>query len=275
MKSYEEMAESVLQRRDTYVIVRKKRVKRMRSAGALACLCLIVLSGIGIWNSGLLRTPDPVADGASDKESLPLPGQGDVSSGIHNLSEQKNDISPGGANTGGRQETDSPGSEVQVSAGYWTDEETAADEHGGIYTEAPHTDHLTDSAAAYFCGSYTDENGAFVVVLTQDTPQSRDVVCRELGLDESKVTFKTGIYTLAYLTQLQEKISSAMLRKELPFVTSSAVMETSNCILVSVTTQEESSLALLKSLDTIGGAIEIEYTESGQSIENLLESITE
>ncbi|MBD5460523.1 MAG: hypothetical protein HDR26_06215 [Lachnospiraceae bacterium] len=285
MKSYEEMAENVLLRRNQYVARQRKRVKKMCSAAMLACLCLIVFSGIGVWNSSILRAPGTSADDSSDKVNPILPEQEDAPlSGIQNLSQQKENMSQAGtddtlrpdADDSYAPETDSRDNENLELPVSTSSEETAADEHGEVYTEAPRTDQLTGDAAALFCGSYTEENGAFVVVLTQDTPQSRAVVCRELGFNENNVTFRTGIYTLAYLTQLQEKISNAMINQELPFVISSAVMETSNRILVTVTTQEESSLALLKSLDTVGGAIEIEYVESGSSsIQNLLESIEE
>lgn len=49
MKDYEEMAKSVLSRRDAYVAERKKHMKKLVSIGS--CFCLILLVGVGIWHT--------------------------------------------------------------------------------------------------------------------------------------------------------------------------------------------------------------------------------
>ena len=49
MKDYEEMAKSVLNRRDVYVAERKKHMKKLVSIGS--CFCLIRLMGVGIWHT--------------------------------------------------------------------------------------------------------------------------------------------------------------------------------------------------------------------------------
>jgi len=49
MKDYEEMAKSVLSRRDNYVMERKKRMKKVVSIGS--CFCLMLLVGVGIWHT--------------------------------------------------------------------------------------------------------------------------------------------------------------------------------------------------------------------------------
>lgn len=49
MKDYEEMAKSVLRRRDAYVAERKKHMKKLVSIGS--CFCLILLVGVGIWHT--------------------------------------------------------------------------------------------------------------------------------------------------------------------------------------------------------------------------------
>ena len=49
MKDYEEMAKSVLNRRDIYVAERKKHMKKIVSIGS--CFCLILLVGVGIWHT--------------------------------------------------------------------------------------------------------------------------------------------------------------------------------------------------------------------------------
>ena len=130
----------------------------------------------------------------------------------------------------------------------------------GIYHENP-TGNLPPAMENIFCGSYTDSKGQFVVVLIEDTPQNRSTVCKELGIKEERVTFQMGTYTLQYLTELQSKISEAMVQKELPFVVASSVNEISNRITINVTTDDETLLKKVLSLDTIGGAIEIQVSE--------------
>ena len=118
-------------------------------------------------------------------------------------------------------------------------------------------------------GVYTDANGKFVIVLTEDTPANRTAICKELGRSESNTTFVKGTYTLAYLTELQEKITNAMVNKEIPFVVTSGVYETTNNIIIRVTTNDEAELAKVYALDTIGGAIKVEFS-AGAVVEELL-----
>ncbi len=130
----------------------------------------------------------------------------------------------------------------------------------GEYNEEVNSSDLTKDTSEFFGGSYTDANGKFVIVLTEDTPENRTAICKELGRSESNTTFVKGTYTLAYLTELQEKITNAMVNKELPFVVSSALRETTNNIVIGATTTNEAELAKLYALDTIGGAIKVEFS---------------
>lgn len=140
-------------------------------------------------------------------------------------------------------------------------EDVPADSNGE-YSEAVNINDITKDTTAFFGGSYLDENGNFVVVLTEDTPANRTAICRELGRNERNTTFVKGTYTLAYLTELQEKISNAMVNKEIPFVITSSVRETTNNIVISVTTNDEAELEKVYALDTIGGAIKVELGAS-------------
>lgn len=101
------------------------------------------------------------------------------------------------------------------------------------------------------------------------TPANRTAICKELSRSEHNTTFVKGTYTLAYLTELQAKITNAMVNKEIPFVVSSGVYEMTNNIVVGVTTNDETELAKLYALDTIGGAIKVEYS-TGAGTEELL-----
>ncbi|MBR2472264.1 MAG: hypothetical protein IKB55_06245 [Clostridia bacterium] len=132
-----------------------------------------------------------------------------------------------------------------------------ADVNGTPLADAINPYNLSSEAAAVFGGSYLDEGGNFVIVLTDDTPQNRALICRELNRKETTVTFKTGTYTLLYLTELQNTISNQMANNELKGVVSSAVMETDNNIRVSVQLDNEETIDKLHALDTTGGAIDI------------------
>lgn len=53
MKTYEEMAKSVIERRDSYNKKRKKRIRTAASVSAACCICLSVLAGAAVQKYGL------------------------------------------------------------------------------------------------------------------------------------------------------------------------------------------------------------------------------
>lgn len=65
--------------------------------------------------------------------------------------------------------------------------------------------------------------------------------------------------SLEYITELQNKVSNAMINGELPFVTTSAVYESPYRLHIVVTSNAESDLQKLQELDSAGGTLEIEY----------------
>lgn len=67
MKDYNEIASSVLERRDKYIVERNKRIKR--TALALSCFVIIALAGFGIWKSGVFEKTPVSSD---TPPSLPL-----------------------------------------------------------------------------------------------------------------------------------------------------------------------------------------------------------
>ena len=123
----------------------------------------------------------------------------------------------------------------------------------------------------YYAGRYVDNQGNNVVLLKVDTKENRQKICTLLGITESKTKFEVAKYSYEYLTELQNKIGTKMLEKELPFVTSSSIMEDKNWIEVQVTTNKESELEKIKVLDTIGGAISIRYSKDGIAKKDILE----
>ena len=122
----------------------------------------------------------------------------------------------------------------------------------------------------YYAGKYVDNNGNNVVLLCKDNEANRKEICSLLGITEGKTIFKTAKHSYNYLTDLQSKISKKMIDKEFTFVTTSAIMEDNNNIKVTVISNNESDLKKIKALDTIGGAIEIQYNENGMSKTELL-----
>ena len=230
MKNYNEMAESVFERRDKYNAERRMAMSKFKKSmtGAVCC-CLVALLGVGVFNGNQIAPNDTPNVGVQDYHENKLEagkeevGNGQVVNPVQNV------------------------------------EDVPADKDGD-YNENISSNDLKQGTTAFFGGSYTDTNGKFVVVLTVDTAENRTTICEELGVNESTTIFEVGTYTLEYLTELQNKISSAMTNKELPFVTSSAVDEIDNRIKVSVTTDNEADLAKVLALDTIGGAIVIEHS---------------
>ncbi len=122
----------------------------------------------------------------------------------------------------------------------------------------------------YYGGKYVDNNGNNVIWICEDNTTNRKEICKFLGIIESKTTFKTAKYSYNYLEELQNKISKKMIDKEFTFVTKSAVMEDNNNIKVTVISNNESDLNKIKTLDTIGGAIDIEYNTNSSVKKDLL-----
>lgn len=122
----------------------------------------------------------------------------------------------------------------------------------------------------YYGGKYVDNNGNNVIWICEDNTTNRKEICKFLGITESKTTFKTAKYSYNYLEELQNKISKKMIDKEFTFVTKSAVMEDNNNIKVTVISNNESDLNKIKTLDTIGGAIDIEYNTNNSVKKDLL-----
>ena len=57
MKSSEEMMKSLYERREQYIAAqRAKHRADMKIASSLFCACLVVLLGVGVWQSGMLDT---------------------------------------------------------------------------------------------------------------------------------------------------------------------------------------------------------------------------
>lgn len=75
MKNYNEIAESVFERRDHYVAEKKARAKIVkRTVSAVGCCCLVALLGIGVMQSGIFEQAPSTITIDSGKNSEINPG---------------------------------------------------------------------------------------------------------------------------------------------------------------------------------------------------------
>lgn len=110
---------------------------------------------------------------------------------------------------------------------------------------------------AVWGGSYTDASGKMYILLTEDTQENREMVfARNPGLKEENTVFLQAEYTQAYLDELMVQISELMAAGELPCVTRAARLDDRNCIEVTMKEDDPGSAALIRNLDTLGGAVE-------------------
>ncbi len=120
-------------------------------------------------------------------------------------------------------------------------------------------------------GCYMNEQGNWVVLLTEDTPENRaEVFKKNPGISQSSTEFKKADYSLAYLTQLLADISKAMGNGQLTGVSSAAVYEDANRVKVWITVESDDLTGKILAFDTIGGAVEIIYSP-GNTIETMKE----
>ena len=121
---------------------------------------------------------------------------------------------------------------------------------------------LTEEQAASICEiigiiEYEREDRQSYDVKTEDDRQEK-----ENSDDGAGTALLENINTdvsLEYVTELQAKVSSAMMNHEMPFVISSSVYENPYRLHIVVTLNAEEDLQRLRDLDTIGGVMEIEY----------------
>jgi hypothetical protein len=155
------------------------------------------------------------------------------------------------------------GERIETTSGS-QNEVSETDLHPSVTTDVPVQDGSTgalNALDAVWGGSYMDENGHWVVWLTENTKENQQKVFEQNpDLQKSTTTFKTANYSLAYLTQLMADISEGMGDGKLPYVTSAALMEQDNRVAVWMTVDDADTVALIQRFDTIGGAIEIQYT---------------
>lgn len=122
---------------------------------------------------------------------------------------------------------------------------------------------LTEEQAASVCEiigivEYEEEDGQSYDVKTEDAQQEKEN--SDDGAGTTLLENTNTDVSLEYVTELQTKVSSAMMNHEMPFVISSSVYENPYRLHVVVTSNAEEDLQKLWDLDTIGGVLEIEYS---------------
>lgn len=121
---------------------------------------------------------------------------------------------------------------------------------------------------AVWGGSYMDEAGCWVVLLTENTAENQEKVFQlNPALTDGNTTFKEAAYSRSYLVDLMERLSEADLP---PVVSSIGFREERNRIAVYITADDPDAVAEILSYDSIGGAIEIISLSDIQIDENLI-----
>ncbi|MDE5588248.1 MAG: hypothetical protein K2J60_03790 [Acetatifactor sp.] len=290
MKNYEEMAASVLERRDKYAADRKRKIRK--TASVVSCFCFIAVLGTGIWYAGILNHGRNISDGQSEdavNDGFLYTGADTATGGIL----------PGGAAIGKTEDNDADiRKEIQVPvgdepgeglngnpAGYppyvmnapQQDDEISEtdplDTDVGEYRDKPAVQNSGNTGAlteyeAVWGGSYMDEAGRFVVLLTENTAENQEKVFQlNPTLTEENTVFKEAAYYRSYLVDLMERLSKADLP---PVVSTIGFREDRNRIAVYITADDPDVVAEILSYDSIGGAIEIICLSDIQIDENLI-----
>lgn len=104
MKTYEEMAKSVIERRDSYNKKRKRRIRTAASVSAACCICLSALAGAAVqkyglpWQRAELTAEDSTVIG--EKDTFDDAGKGSVQNDSENPETQDGDSPNDSAVTG-------------------------------------------------------------------------------------------------------------------------------------------------------------------------------
>lgn len=272
MKNYEEMAESVLERRDRYVADRKRKIRK--TASGVSCFCLIAVFGTGIWYTGILNggsdisNEDAAVDAYQNEQARTggiFPGGAIIGEDVDNGADIKKEMQGlGGEEIGEGLDGNPDGYPGQVMDAPRPDDEISEtdpqDTDVEEYRDKPveqnpgSTGALTEYEAVWG-GSYMDGAGRWVVLLTENTAENQERVFQlNPTMTEDNTVFVEAAYSRKYLMDLMERLSKA----DLPSVVSSiGFREERNRIEVIITEDDAGAVAEILAFDAIGGAIEI------------------
>ncbi len=283
MKEYYEMAQSVLERRDKYMV--KKRRERKQIAATMSCCFVCALLGVGAWKYSLPNALNSKGDdgvGLIGAESVGTDAESTgfgVEESTIGTDADGSEVTSGGKVQIETEET-VPGNttnsvhgenveesqkemmqqEIVGVENYEQGKESQEAVQGNdmpLQSEAGDTGTLKPFEEVWG-GSYMNAQGNWVVWLTEDTTANREEVFkRNPGLSKSSTEFKKAEYTLAYLTQLMADISEAMGNDTLSFVSTAALREDLNRVEVSMSVDSEEAKQKVLAYDKLGGAIVI------------------
>lgn len=213
------------------------RLRWLRWGALAACLCLV-------WAGTLYRPEGDTIGGAPELSSQTT---------IVDLEKPQAAVEQQGEESVGPGAACEPG-EVEIEEG------PAQENPVGLGT--------VDVYEAVWGGCYTDATGKTYVLLTEDTPEIRNLIYeRNPDITRENAVFLPADHTQAYLDELMEEISAAMAGGELPGVVSAARLDDRNCVEVTMTGPDEQVQARIRAMDTQGGAVE--FVVGGQVVHDV------
>lgn len=270
MKDSNEMVKELFERREKYYTERQRKIGNLKKVvSSLAC-CLVVILVVGIPVTNYFSEPEDdnslaeniqnveVNYEPSIKKEMPLDDIDDLEDSSSALQNEEIKTSNeadeevyaeiGEANI--TNETVTEGVSIDISQKKYSDT-PVSDNSGSTGALIPYE--------AVWGGSYPNETGQWVVLLTENTTENQKKVFElNPSLIEDNTIFMTATYSLSYLKELQKNISEAVGNgREFSFVSSVGLREEANCVQVIVTTDDPESIGKILSFDTLGGAIEI------------------
>lgn len=149
---------------------------------------------------------------------------------------------------------------LTTNASQQSDEIDSLDTEGGKDSDKPAERNPGNTGALIefedvWGGSYMDEAGCWVVLLTENTAENQKIVFQmNPTLNEDNTVFKEAAFSHKYLMDLMKRLSEA----DLPSVVSSiGFREERNRIEVVITADASDAVTEILTYDSAGGAIEI------------------
>lgn len=270
MKDSDEMVKELFERREKYYIERQRKIGNFKKVvSSLAC-CFVVILVVGIPVTNYFSEPEDDNSLAENIQNVevnyqPLIKKEMPLDDIDDLEDSSSALQNGETKTsnGADEEVDTETGEANITNETVT-EGVSIDISQKEYSDAPVSDNSGSTGAlipyeAVWGGSYPNEAGQWVVLLTENTTENQKKVFElNPSLTEDNTIFMTATYSLSYLKELQKNISEAVGNGgEISFVSSIGLREEANCVQVTVTTDDPESIEKILSFDTLGGAIEI------------------
>lgn len=257
MKASNEMVKDLFERREKYYIERRRKMSNLKKAVCSLACCIVVILAVSIPVTSYFSSR--TNDSSQEDDNSPI-GNNDQNVGEDTSTSIKKEMMP--VNDFGNINPESQNGEIKTSNE--TDEELNEKTEAANTIDAPVPDNPGSTGAlipyeAVWGGSYPNEAGQWVVLLTENTVENREkVFAINPTLTEDNTIFETATYSLTYLEDLMKSISKAVGNsEEFPFVSSVGLRVDKNCVQVSVTSDDLENIKKILAFDTLGGAIEI------------------